>query len=105
MLVNYNTGVNNQIDVDPLFVNVSSTTFDYAYDYHLQATSPGKNAGTDGTDIGIYGGAYPFPSGGEVPWQTSIKPYMPQILEMNVLNAVIPLNDTLQVQVKAIFQK
>ncbi|KAF0130024.1 MAG: hypothetical protein FD155_1810 [Bacteroidetes bacterium] len=32
-------------------------------DYHLKATSLGKNAGTDGTDIGIYGGAFPWKEG------------------------------------------
>ncbi|MDR0506901.1 MAG: hypothetical protein LBH32_08835, partial [Dysgonamonadaceae bacterium] len=31
-----------------------------SYDYHLQPTSAGKNAGTDGTDVGIYGTAFPF---------------------------------------------
>jgi len=32
-------------------------------DYHLKADSPGKNAGKDGTDIGIYGGSYPWKEG------------------------------------------
>ena len=31
--------------------------------YHLKSTSPGKNGGSDGTDIGIYGGAYPWGDG------------------------------------------
>ena len=45
------------------FVNQSETTFDYKQDYHLKSDSPGKNAGKDGTDIGIYGGAFPWKEG------------------------------------------
>jgi hypothetical protein len=46
-----------------IFVNQSLNTFNYSHDYHLQPTSPGKNAGKDGTDIGIYGGAFPWKAG------------------------------------------
>jgi hypothetical protein len=45
------------------FVNQSGTTFDYKQDYHLKSDSPGKNAGKDGTDIGIYGGTFPWKEG------------------------------------------
>jgi len=45
------------------FVNQSGNTFNYAHDYHLKTDSPGKGAGKDGTDIGIYGGAYPWKAG------------------------------------------
>lgn len=34
--------------------------WDKSYNYRLKATSPGKNAGTDGTDIGMYGGLKPY---------------------------------------------
>jgi hypothetical protein len=37
-----------------------NTSFSYANDYHLKPTSPGKNAGNDGNDIGIYGTFYPY---------------------------------------------
>lgn len=33
---------------------------DFIIDFHLQPTSPGKAAGTDGTDIGPMGGASPY---------------------------------------------
>jgi hypothetical protein len=36
------------------------TPFSYANDFHLKPTSPGKNAGNDGNDIGIYGTFYPY---------------------------------------------
>ncbi len=45
------------------FVNQSLTYFDYTQDYHLKTDSPGRNAGTDGSDIGIYGGTYPWKEG------------------------------------------
>jgi len=96
-----NSGTGNIVGADPMFTSVSSTTFDYSYDFHLQAGSPGKNAGTDGTDIGIYGGMYPFPSGGDVPYQTSPVPNVPQILEMNVINQVLNIDGTLQIQIHA----
>jgi hypothetical protein len=32
------------------------TSVDPACNYHLKTNSPGKNAATDGTDVGIYGG-------------------------------------------------
>lgn len=48
-------GSNNIVGQDP------STIF--GTNYHLQPTSPGKNAGKDGTDIGIYGGAFPWKAG------------------------------------------
>jgi hypothetical protein len=41
----------------------SSTSFSYSDDYHLKSTSVGVNAGRDGTDIGIYGGAFPWKEG------------------------------------------
>lgn len=44
-------------------VNQSGDTFSYTNDYHLKTNSPGKGAGKDGTDIGIYGGAYPWKEG------------------------------------------
>ena len=96
-----NTGGNNQVGANPLFVSVASTAFSYSDDYHLQGSSPGIDAGSDGSDIGIYGGLYPFPSGGDVPYQTSAMPNIPQIIEMNVQNSVLPQNETLQVQVQA----
>jgi hypothetical protein len=46
-----------------IFVTQSGNTFNYTQDYHLQATCPGKNAGKEGTDIGIYGGTFPWKEG------------------------------------------
>lgn len=60
-------GNNNLINQSPdsIFFNYSphNNNFAYSYDYHLKSTCPGKNAGNDGTDIGIYGGAFPWKEG------------------------------------------
>lgn len=60
-----NLGSNNIVNQtqSSIFVNQSGTTFSYSQNYHLQETCPGKNAGTDGTDIGIYGGMFPWKEG------------------------------------------
>lgn len=60
-----NLGNNNILNQpqESIFINQTGHVFDYAHDYHLQTSSPGKNAGTDGTDIGIYGGAFPWKEG------------------------------------------
>lgn len=99
-----NSGSGNQIGVDPLFQNVTNNdAYVTTFDYRLKAGSPGKNAGTDGTDLGIYGGSYPFPSGGAVGsgFDTSPMPPIPQVTEMNILNATVPVNGNLNVNVKA----
>ncbi len=75
-------------------MNVASNSFSYAYDFSLQATSPGKNAGTDGTDIGIYGGAKPFVD-------MTGSPAIPQMKSIQILNPVIPAGDSLRVIIKA----
>jgi hypothetical protein len=46
-----------------VYTSQSGNYYDIHDDYHLVGSSPGKNAGTDGTDIGIYGGSEPFKDG------------------------------------------
>ncbi|MBK8482803.1 MAG: hypothetical protein IPL31_00210 [Saprospiraceae bacterium] len=60
-----NDGLNNLFNQpqSSIFVNQTGINFNYSYDYHLQTSSPGKSAGTDGTDIGIYGGTFPWKDG------------------------------------------
>lgn len=69
-------------------VNKDNWTFD------LSSSSPGKNYGTDKTDVGIYGGAYPMPNLGGIP-------NIPFITELNILNSVLPATDDLEFNVKA----
>lgn len=54
-----------------IFVNYPGGAFSYDFDFHLQETSPGKDAGTDGFDIGIYGTALPYKEGA-VPFNPNI---------------------------------
>ena len=99
-----NSGSGNQMGIDPLFENVTNNdSYNDTFNYRLKALSPGKNAGTDGTDLGIYGGSYPFPSGGAIGsgFDTSPMPPIPQVTEMNILNSTVPVNGTLNVNVKA----
>lgn len=60
---NQNCIYSNNQSSTTVFVNHSGTIFDFTNDYHLKSDSPGKNAGTDGTDIGIYGGTFPWKEG------------------------------------------
>jgi hypothetical protein len=57
--------VNNNIDSIFKFIEYPTSLYNYSFsnNYHLIETCPGKNAGTDGTDIGIYGGTFPWKDG------------------------------------------
>jgi hypothetical protein len=67
-------GSGNMVNVPQLsiFVNQSGNTFSYKHDYHIKEGCPGKNGGVDGTDVGIYGGIYPWKDGG-LPFNPHIK--------------------------------
>jgi hypothetical protein len=62
-----NLGSGNIINVAPdsMFVNAGQAPFlfDYSKDFHLKPSCPGVNAGTDMTEIGIYGTALPYKEG------------------------------------------
>ncbi len=89
-----NSGTGNKQNQNPLFVSGPvNSNYDYNYDYHLQASSPGKNAGTDGTDIGPYGGTEPFVWGGAFT--------IPKITEMTISNPIINSGTNINVNVKA----
>jgi hypothetical protein len=44
-----------------IFINQSANSFDYLHDYHLQNTT--SSLGIDGTQVGIYGGVFPYKEG------------------------------------------
>lgn len=54
--------ISNQFATDT-FINATTSNFAYSNNYHLKPTSPGVNAGTDGTDVGIFGTPYPYKDG------------------------------------------
>ena len=92
-----NTGSNNKPSLNPLFVNAPfNTAYALTMDFNLQPSSPAKDAGTDGTDIGITGGAYPVTSGNILLRPTSA----PVILQFNPA-AIVPQNQPLKSNVKA----
>ncbi|MCK6616659.1 MAG: hypothetical protein L6Q51_03355 [Cyclobacteriaceae bacterium] len=98
-----NSGSGNLTGTNPLFVNVpNNDTYNITYNYRLQSSSPGKNYATDGTDVGIYGGSYPFPQGGDPGsgFDTSPMPPIPQVTAVNIQNTTIAPNGTLNVQVQ-----
>ena len=57
------TAIGNYVGVAQadIFVNQTGNAFNYAHDYHLQ--SPASYLGTDGTEVGIYGGTFPYKEG------------------------------------------
>lgn len=92
------TGSNNQAAVDPLFVNATTgdpSWFDlFYYNWRLQSTSTGHNAGSDGADLGVYGGTFAIN-------QIGLIPAIPQVNEININNAAVPQNGTLNLNFKA----
>jgi hypothetical protein len=103
-IVQVNSGGNNIVGSDPMFTSVADfNNFSASNNYRLQSGSPGHNAGTDGTDIGIYGGTYPFPSGGAAGggYDMSALPPIPQISSMNIQNASVLPGAQLKVSVQA----
>ncbi len=104
-LSNNNTGGGNQVGVNPLFItDPDFNNYSNTDNYRLTpTTSPGYQKATDGTDIGIYGGSYPFPSGGAPGsgYDTSPLPPIPQISSVNIQNASVLPGSQLQVNVSA----
>ena len=91
-----NNGSGNLNGVDPLFVNYPAipTDFSWMYDIHLQPGSSLLGAGSDGTQIGVYGGTYPFHQSGEPIG-------MPSMNTLTIDNVAVPLNGTLNVNFSA----
>jgi hypothetical protein len=81
---------------DNTFVNQTSDAFSYSQVYHLKSTSPGKNAGKDGTDIGIYGGIYP--------WKEGSIPFNPHFQQVQV-SPKTDANGNLNVNIKVAAQE
>lgn len=84
-----NSSSGNSFETDPLFVSFNFQDF-YNSDLSLQASSVGINAGTDGTDIGLFGGRGFLVSG---------LPGIPQVESLVILNPTVPQNGTLNIKV------
>jgi hypothetical protein len=97
-----NTGTGNFNNADPANLfngTISVTTYPAitGYDFTIKTGSPADNSATDGTDLGIYGGAKPMPN------LTGAPPF-PQVTLLNINNTSVPLNGTLNYQLKARIQ-
>jgi hypothetical protein len=102
--VNNNTGADNFNNINPLFSElptgtnpppsrIDDITADN-YNFRLSANSVGKGKGSGGTDIGVYGGDFPFQGIGGAST-------LPQITRMDISNSVLPKTDKLKVTFKA----
>lgn len=72
-----------------IFVTQTGTAFNYDHNYHLQ--SPATYIGTDGSQIGIYGGTFPYKEGAV--------PLNPHITIKNIAPAT-DNNGNLQIQIQ-----
>lgn len=90
-----NSGDGNIDDQSPLFVDVPIlNTWDATRDYFLDVGSPAIDGGSDGSDIGISGGTYPFNSSN---FEYNTAP-MPTIQILNT-DAVINPTDNLDIRI------
>lgn len=94
--INCTSGTNNVCNVSPysvpendIFVNYTSANFSYEQDYHLQ--NPDAYIGTDGTQVGIYGG--------EHAWTGYAMPTNPHVREINAATQTDE-NGMLQINIK-----
>ena len=83
------------INADPQFVSfpAGGAGFDFSYDYHLQSSSPGVNYGTDGSDVGMWGGSAPVNAGFEPP--------IPRVYSLKTKNSIAPAGGKIQLTIKA----
>jgi len=94
-----NTGMNNLQDTDPMFnlestVTISSgTNLSLGWDFTLQAGSPALTASATGGEIGLYGGAFPWPD------NTGMAA-IPYVQHMNI-SGVVQSGGNINVDVKA----
>lgn len=90
-----NSALNNIENTNPLFVTYTTNQlFSSNHDYHLQAGSPAIGTGSDGTDIGLFGGSTGF----NLSFEPQNTPVMRRIL---IQNPSIAPNGILNVNVKA----
>jgi len=91
-------GTGNINDSMPLFEGGYNSSLLPIYrvsnDMRLKSTSPGRNAGTDSTDVGLYGGNYKYSIVGNVPGIAVFD-------DFEVLNPIIKKGGTLKVRINA----
>ena len=92
-----NTGSGNKPGENPLFVNAPlNTAYTGNEDFNLQASSPAKNAGFDGTDMGITGGGYPVTEG-NIKFKNTAIP----VITVFTPVSIVPQNQPVKANIKA----
>lgn len=88
-------GGTNTDNTNPQFINVATSGgYNSSYNFGIAAASPAHNAGTDGRDMGIYGGSAKVTVTGET-YNVSV------IRQMLMLNSTVPQNGNLNVKVRS----
>ncbi|GAB4325008.1 MAG: hypothetical protein Kow00127_17720 [Bacteroidales bacterium] len=90
-------GANNIDNTDPEFEYLTDDIPDWNYEniYMLSETSPGSGAGSDGTDMGVYGALYPFRMEG-------YPQDFPRFRSVSVSNTIVPQGQTIQIHLNAV---
>ncbi len=78
---------------------VYNTQLNLSINWHLTPTAKGINGGTDGTDVGLYGGVYPWPDN-EFNSPLVQLPPMDKITDI-YFDSKVPAKGTLNVNIKA----
>lgn len=94
-------GSGNIANADPMFVNFPfnltspNAGFSWDHNYELQPGSPAIGTGTNGTNIGIWGGNAPVS-------QIPSTPRIPAVTELNIPVSSVPVGGTLQINLRAV---
>ena len=97
---NLNNGTNPFINAPQTLNAYANNTIPFnQLNFSLVASSQGINAGTDGTTIGIQGGAYPFAEGSQY---GSLSGQVPYVSSFIINNPVIQQGGTLDIQATGI---
>lgn len=84
--------ITGSIAADPAFENETDGFINiFSDDLNLSLASPGKNAGTDGTDIGVFGGNFPF----------VFEPANPEISQLLINTVQVPVGGELEFTIQA----
>jgi hypothetical protein len=90
---NFN-GAGNFPNTNPLFVSYPLGTYNWAHNFALQVGSPAIGTGTDGADIGVYGG--------DGIYRKDLEPNIPIVRSLSVeATNVFPVNSTITIQVNS----
>ena len=89
-------GTNNLDNTDPLLTsfNPDASLNTTTNNYELQSGSPAEDAGTDGNDLGVFNGNFPFNLRG---YPTEL----PYLTEFTIFNTSISAGETLNINIKA----